>query len=1105
MSVFFAAGISGRSSSPEEIEAFRRFHHVNARPTHPLYEPCVSHYLRAGSLCAGLSFPVYSQGTRDRGPARMPPPARQQPALELPEVPGLRLLRSLGRGAQGAVYLARTEDAPAQEVAVKVLAGDSCIATWRRLQALRPQDSNGRLIEAYDCGALPDGGSYISMAYLPRGSLKELLKARGALPESEALALASQLCEALALLHSARIIHRDVKPSNVLLRSEDQVCLADFGLTRGTSSLVSVAGTPGFCAPELFDGVLPNGEREQIDLYALAATLHAMLTCRAPRPGVADVFALERQGVSRPTQALLVEALARDPRRRPRSARAFSEALAACAEPPADPGPAPVLAVSTDWIETAASVGQPVPERDPVPWSYAPSERYVLREEIGRGGMGVVFRALDQTLRREVAVKVIAQRLGDRPEVLSRFVREAQATGQLQHPGIVPIYDIAKDPGGRVFFAMKLVQGRTLAEVFRDAQRGQGPTLFRLLEIFVDIVRSVAFAHGRGVIHRDLKPGNVMIGDFGEVQVMDWGLAKLFSEPCGPQWVSHAPAEDGLTQGGSLLGTPAYMAPEQAADSRAATASSDIFSLGSILYELLVGEALFEGCSRAQILSQLRTGSPPLPDRFPRGVARELQAVCRKALARAPEERYATAEELAEDVQAHIEGRPVRAAPQGIFGRLSKAARRNPRTSLTFMVLLGLLSIISLGGFGALSAALGDRNEALRGYRSLSDLKRLAMLDAWESGARQDPDSLGLWIGLADELCSRLPGYREDLERLSEQQGSDADQDSWLRARLYELVGRTEALAVGRLETQRSRLAVQQAYAPAWAEAISAVAESSSIYRGLRLRRTADLVPLGRDPHSGLWEFGHLLSGTPARRDAEGVLRVEEATGLVFVLIPPGSFSMGSEGFLASIREKPVHRVRLDGFFLSKYELTQGQWLRLSGSQPSAHATEAGYSLDYPLESVLWSDLDTGLRAAGLRLPTEAQWEYAARAGTTSDFWTGDDEASIVGRENLAREGATIAKVGCFDPNPWGLYDVMGNVAEWCEDQHVSYEHAPINGRGERPADAEPYGLRRVCRGANYRIYPMGARSASRGNLPPGIPSGDVFGCRPTRLLAGRP
>jgi serine/threonine protein kinase len=270
--------------------------------------------------------------------------------------------------------------------------------------------------------------------------------------------------------------------------------------------------------------------------------------------------------------------------------------------------------------------------------------RYELQDEIGRGGMGVVYRAHDRELQRDVALKVLGAG-GDAGDLARRLHREARVLASLEHPGMVPVYDVGV-LDGRSFYVMQLVRGRRL-----DQWAAESPSRAERLRAFERICETVAFAHAHGVVHRDLKPGNVMLGAFGEVLVMDWGVAKVLADASGAPPGSSG---DGDTAAGTVLGTPGYMAPEQAAgDTRAVDARTDVYALGGLLHFLLAG-------------------SPPTVGSLPRDTPRPLAAIVGRCLAIARTERYASVIELAADIRAFQAQDPVAAYPEG---PLQKAGR----------------------------------------------------------------------------------------------------------------------------------------------------------------------------------------------------------------------------------------------------------------------------------------------------------------------------------------------------------------------------------------------------------------------------------------------
>lgn len=311
-------------------------------------------------------------------------------------------------------------------------------------------------------------------------------------------------------------------------------------------------------------------------------------------------------------------------------------------------------------------------------------------------------------------------------------------------------------------------------------------------------------------------------------------------------------------------------------------------------------------------------------------------------------------------------------------------------------------------------------------------------------------------------------------------------------------------------------------YQEEWDQTIASIADPNECpkYRGLAIEPRVGLVPIGRDFASGLWEFAHLQSGEIPERDKEGRLMLTEETGLVFILIPGDSFEMGArppsdEYPLGSpnvdpdvdpdiwLNEGPVHEVTLQPFFLSKYEMTQGQWLRFKGKNPSFYAPGEKFgdktvSLLNPVEQVSWLDCGNLLFHMKLRFPSESEWEYAARAGTTTIWWTGNDKLSLQGAANVADlycmnndgpstwsyeeeldDGYTIhAPVGSFLPNPFGLHDMHGNLMEWCQDISGRYEVTPIDGSAYQTSGSP----RKIMRGGDWAHTTRSCRSANRGN-----------------------
>jgi predicted Ser/Thr protein kinase len=304
--------------------------------------------------------------------------------------------------------------------------------------------------------------------------------------------------------------------------------------------------------------------------------------------------------------------------------------------------------------------------------------RYQLQQEIGRGGMGVVYRAWQAELARTVAVKMILSSKLAGPEAVKRFYAEARIAAQVRHPQIVAIHEVG-DVDGQHFYAMEYVDGISLDRRLRDRKL----TVQETCRLMVPIVRAVAHLHERGIVHRDLKPANLLLDPKGQLHVADFGLATLLN------------ADARMTVSGTVLGTPAYMAPEQAAGrTREISARSDIYSLGAILYEMVAGRPAFEDESPARLLMQV-IEREPLPFRkFNRAAPASLWWVVQQCMEKKPERRYSTAADLADDLERFLRGEPVEAWKGAWSQELIRVARRHPPVTYRLLAIGAALAII---------------------------------------------------------------------------------------------------------------------------------------------------------------------------------------------------------------------------------------------------------------------------------------------------------------------------------------------------------------------------------------------------------------------------
>jgi eukaryotic-like serine/threonine-protein kinase len=336
-------------------------------------------------------------------------------------------------------------------------------------------------------------------------------------------------------------------------------------------------------------------------------------------------------------------------------------------------------------------------------------ENYELLGQIAVGGIGRILRAREERLGRPVAIKELLGQAS--PVIEARFVREALITARLQHPSIIPIYEAGRWPTGELFYAMKLVDGRSLAEVLEG--RGFAQRL-ELLPHVLAVAEAVAYAHSRHILHRDLKPANILVGEFGETLVIDWGLAKDLSEYQVPPVAGLAPsrgpafdsysredaASESLTMQGAVIGTPAYMPPEQAAG-RAVDERADVYALGAILYHVLAGCPPYEGGSPMDVVRRVLTGPPTALHQQQRGIAQDLSTIVEKAMARSPLSRYPTALELADDLRRFQTGQIVGAHVYSSRELLRRFAYRHRARLLVALVVLTALSAVALHRFFA--------------------------------------------------------------------------------------------------------------------------------------------------------------------------------------------------------------------------------------------------------------------------------------------------------------------------------------------------------------------------------------------------------------------
>jgi serine/threonine-protein kinase len=625
------------------------------------------------------------------------------------------LVSFIGLGGMGQVWMARAPDYPDLSLAIKFFTHplyqrhpallDQCLQE-ARIGISIDSPNVARTYQALDLRRYTEEGwsplALVMPLYEP--SLQQVLedlRQRGAsLPLATVLKFANQLLAGVTALHDRGLVHRDLKPSNVLFRLPEGLDYSGPDSLGDATALVADLGTlcpigrpplfalgqDGWKAPELFSSADPAAPlRDRVadpaeDFYALGWLILALLDCTQANPSPA----------AHPPER--VDSLDVPPSRGELTPGVGNVTVSAL---PGSGDEARWRTVANRWTSPAPQARRVEPKE--LPTSVALSVAHPLGrlnlpgfqvlEIIGRGGMGEVYLAMDTRLARRVAIKVLPVGLQQHPNARGRFQREAQALALLDHPNIVRIFETGETED-RSYIVMEHCQGGSLSERIRSGQLTPA-TSARILEA---IARAVEFAHQRGVLHRDLKPSNILLTADGVPKIVDFGLVRFLD------------AQQNLTQSGMVMGTPAYMAPEQAQGRGDLGPGCDIWSLGAILYACLTGEPPFpfRGDSLANALYQVIHEEPiPLRALNP-GVPPQLAAICHRCLQKDPTRRYGSAGELADDLTRFLSGKPVNAGP----GEADTPAVLSWRRFLGGLVLAGILLGFSCLVYFTLSSLL---------------------------------------------------------------------------------------------------------------------------------------------------------------------------------------------------------------------------------------------------------------------------------------------------------------------------------------------------------------------------------------------------------------
>jgi len=761
--------------------------------------------------------------------------------------------------------------------------------------------------------------------------------------------------------------------------------------------------------------------------------------------------------------------------------------------------------------------------------------RYAIGSRLGGGGMGEVWRATDHLLERDVALKAVRPELVQSAKHVAQFYDEARITARLQHPGIVPVHELGRFPDGRLYYTMKEVAGRTLADIARSVHRASGRgtwhpdergwTLRRLLDAFLRVCEAVGFAHDCGIIHRDLKPDNVMVGEFGEIRVVDWGLA-IASEvrgDTGPTW------DDPRTSG--PVGTPGYMAPEQARGEPVGPAA-DVYALGALLHELMTNKPVFAGSAIMRLTAAMDGREPSRPE-GPGPLPEGLPEVCMRALAPLPDGRHPDAAALADDVRACLDGvrRRERALEIAASADELLVRARELRASATLRRRAGnrALEAVRANAPTAEKRAAWVEIDSAQTEDAEAALAELEYVQRLQTALYHVPELPEARDALAAfyQVSMAAAEARHDRPRAAEYEALLRMFDRGRHARWLDGQGRlsiaTEppgaTVVIERFDVRERRM-VPVLVGVAGESPLTRVELPRGSYRCLLRsegrREVVYPVQIGR---------GHHWDGVPPNTSSPQAVYLPMDSELSDddCYVPAGWFESGGDPEAADALR--AARLWCPGFVMQRFAVTNADYivflddlvarggesdaLRYAPRERSGAAGEAGalvygrgddgrfvlrpdvdgdsWGANWP---VLLVDWDCAVAYAAWfsertghawRLPAELEWEKAARGVDGRYYPWGDflDPSWCCMRDS--HDGRRVpASVHDFplDVSPYGVRGLGGNARDWCADPYAPEGSKTVGSTVVAPDDSPA--RQRVERGGCFYDFPRDARSANR-------------------------